>query len=48
MCKKIVSCLNPLTDNLGVKSVDYSADFNNMLNKLNLNSYMIADLWMVT
>ena len=45
--QKIVSCLNPLTDSLGVKSVDYSTDFNNMLNKLNLN-FSIADLWMVT
>ena len=26
--------LNPLKDSLGVESVDYSADFNNMVNKL--------------
>ena len=39
--------VNPLKDTLVVESVDYSADFNNMLHKLNLNFYMIADLWML-
>ena len=27
--------LNPLKDSLGVEAVDYSPDFNDMLNKLN-------------
>ena len=39
--------LNSLKDSSGIESVDYSAGFSNMLNKLDLSFYMIADLWML-
>ena len=44
---QLAQSLNPLNDVVKVQSIDYSADFNDMLNKLNYDSYICKELWIL-